>query len=181
MRKLLVPLLVLLAACNNPNQGDITQAMQMRIDSLRQQLKSAYKPGFGELMLNIQVHHAKLWFAGENNNWPLAGYEESLIKSAIKKITLYHAESPETKSLMMLQLPMDSVDAAITRKDQVFFKRSFLFLTTTCNNCHRVTSHAFNVITVPTAPPLGNQSFKAVYYTMRFSLLKASRVGRAFL
>jgi hypothetical protein len=54
---------------------------------------------------------------------------------------------------------MDSIDAAITRKDAGSFKRSFGYLTTTCNNCHAVTHHEFNVITIPSAEPIGNQSF----------------------
>ncbi len=39
-----------------------------------------YQPGMGELMTTIQLHHAKLWFAGKNANWALAAYDESLIK-----------------------------------------------------------------------------------------------------
>ena len=32
-------------------------------------------PGFEEFMSNIQAHHAKLWFAGQNHNWKLADFE----------------------------------------------------------------------------------------------------------
>ena len=31
-----------------------------------------YTPGLGELMSLQQMRHAKLWFAGQEKNWPLA-------------------------------------------------------------------------------------------------------------
>jgi len=37
--------------------------------------ETGYVPGLGELMAGQQVRHAKLWFAGENENWRLAAYE----------------------------------------------------------------------------------------------------------
>ncbi|HTJ13445.1 MAG TPA: hypothetical protein VL547_15530 [Dinghuibacter sp.] len=119
----------------------------------------AYTPGFGELMLNIQIHHAKLWFAGDSANWPLAEYEESLIRSGFKKLSLYHGASADGRFLPMIVGPLDSIDAAISLKDPSAFHRGFLLLTTTCNNCHVVTSHGFNAITVPVAPPIGNQRY----------------------
>lgn len=123
-------------------------------------MNNLYKPGMGELMSNIQLHHAKLWFAGENKNWPLAEYNESLIGSAFKKIQLYHGGTFEAKAASMINPAMDSITNAIGKKDVRTFERSFTFLTVTCNNCHTVTKHAFNVITIPVNPPVGNQDFK---------------------
>ena len=34
----------------------------------------------------MQVHHAKLWFAGHANNWALAGYELKKIKETIEEV-----------------------------------------------------------------------------------------------
>jgi len=31
-----------------------------------------YQPEIGEIMMFQQLRHAKLWFAGQMNNWPLA-------------------------------------------------------------------------------------------------------------
>ncbi|MBS1636979.1 MAG: hypothetical protein JST26_13765 [Bacteroidetes bacterium] len=42
----------------------------------------------------------------------------------------------------------------------VRFKNHFETLTNTCNNCHRATSHGFNVIKIPNSPPFSNQEFK---------------------
>ena len=151
---------MLLIACNRP--GGEAQNLQQQVDSLRLRLNALYKPGMGEIMSSVQMQHAKLWFAGENKNWPLAEYNVSLIRSGFKKIQLYHAGTFEAKAASMINPAMDSVTNAIGQKNGPGFKRSFLFLTTTCNNCHTVTKHAFNVITVPTTPPVGNQDFNVV-------------------
>jgi hypothetical protein len=159
---LILIVLVLLSACNGPSQPQPVapaHPLQARLDSLEQRLRHSYTPGFGELMLNIQIHHAKLWFAGKNGNWQLAAYDESLIRSAIQKIRTFHPDNPNAALTTMINIPMDSVDAAITRKDAAAFHRSFTFLTTTCNNCHAVTKHPFNVITIPKSEPIGNQLY----------------------
>ena len=40
-----------------------------------QPAKDSYAPGLGEFMTATQLRHAKLWFAGKENNWDLAAYE----------------------------------------------------------------------------------------------------------
>jgi cytochrome c1 len=147
-----------LSACNQ--NADNTNHLQAQVDSLQSQLKNSYTPGMGELMSNIQLHHAKLWFAGDNQNWALAKYEESLIISAFKKIQQYHADKPEAKIAAMINPALDSVDLSIDQKNKVSFKRGFLFLTTTCNSCHQATKKSFNVIVTPTQPPISNQLYK---------------------
>jgi hypothetical protein len=148
-----------MAGCNGHTQK--AQSLQSQIDSFRLLLNNLYKPGMGELMSNIQLHHSKLWFAGENKNWPLAEYNESLIQSAFKKIQLYHGDNPEAKAAFMFLPAMDSISNAIRKKDKRSFERSFSLMTVTCNNCHSVTGHPYNVITIPAIPPVTDQDFKA--------------------
>ncbi len=63
-------IMLLLLACNNLSNE--TTQLKQRIDTLQKKIDDAYKPGLGEFMSGVQVHHAKLWFAGKNNNWKLA-------------------------------------------------------------------------------------------------------------
>lgn len=134
--------------------------MQATIDSLQQQLNNSYKPGFGEFMSGIQVHHAKLWFAGINANWPLAGFEVHEIKESLDDINTYCTDRPEVKELPMINTPLDSLAKSIERKNVAEFKMTFTALTNTCNNCHRATEHGFNVVTIPSSLPVVNQDFK---------------------
>ncbi|MCX6313607.1 MAG: hypothetical protein NTX08_02585 [Sphingobacteriales bacterium] len=152
--------LIMLSACNQ--QTDNTQQLQTQIDSLQSKLDNTYKPGFGDFMSGIQVHHAKLWFAGTNNNWKLADFEMHEIQEALDDIQKFNTERPEAKVIGMINPAMDSISNAIKQQNQQLFKSSYTLLTNTCNNCHRATEHEFNVITIPANPPISNQSFKTV-------------------
>src|SRR4030095_142742 len=158
--KWLYPLLLLhlLVSCNGGEQN--TAAMQVQIDSLQKKLENSYKPGLGEFMSGIQVHHAKLWFAGLAGNWSLSEFETEEIQEGIDDIQTYCTDRPEVVSIPMINPALDSVELAIKNKSISQFKSIFLLLPITCNNCHRATKHEFNVIRIPDSPPFSNQDFQ---------------------
>lgn len=163
---ILILLAIILFACNHQqpdekqNSQSQTDSLQSQIDSLQSQLKNSYAPGFGEFMSGIQVHHEKLWFAGINQNWKLADFEIHEIEESLDDIKKYCTDRPESKSIDMINAPLDSVSKAIVSKNETEFKSGYLLLTNTCNSCHQATNHEFNVITIPTTPPFSNQVFK---------------------
>jgi hypothetical protein len=53
--------------------------------------KEHYVPGLGEFMAATQVRHAKLWFAGRNNNWALAAWEVDEIREGLEDAAKLHA------------------------------------------------------------------------------------------
>jgi hypothetical protein len=146
-----------IAACN---QNSKEESLQRKIDTLQQKLSATYSPGLGEFMSNIQVHHAKLWFAGTNQNWPLADFEIHEIMETLDNIQKFNSDRPEVKAISMINAPIDSLNAAIAQKNIGQFKSSFAFLTNTCNSCHQATQHGFNVIKIPGSPPFSNQEYK---------------------
>lgn len=150
--------ILLLTACNQPDVS--IKSMQAQIDSLQLKIKSTYKPGLGEFMLDFQMHHAKLWFAGQAGNWRLSDFETKEIRESLEDIQNYCSDRPEVAFISMINPALDSVDKAISHKNIAQFSGSFNLLTTTCNNCHRIIKHEFNVIQIPTAPPFTNQVFK---------------------
>lgn len=151
--------LLSLSACNQ-QKHDERQDLQNQIDSLRNKVAHAYSPGVGEFMSSIQLHHAKLWFAGKNENWELADFEIEEIRESLDDIQQYCADSPSIKPLPMIFPPLDSVKHAISEKNIGMFKTSFNLLTNTCNTCHKAANHAFNVIRIPDIPPVTNQIFE---------------------
>ncbi len=160
MRTIFISLVVVsLLACNQQTH-DGGQNLQNQIDSLRNKMNHAYSPGVGEFMSSIQMHHAKLWFAGKNENWELANFEMEEIQESLDDIQQYCADSPSIKPLPMIFPPLDSVKRAISEKNIVKFKSGFNLLTNTCNNCHKAANHAFNVIRIPDLPPVTNQVFE---------------------
>jgi hypothetical protein len=134
-------------------------AMQAKIDSLSKQINKSYKPGLGEFMMGIQVHHAKIWFAGKKGNWPLADFEVGEIKETLEDVKQYCSDRPEVKSLPIIYPALDSLVNAIKTKSPQQFEKSFVFLTKSCNDCHQTTHHEFNVIKTPDVPPVTNQVY----------------------
>jgi len=151
---ILVPLVF--CGCGSSN----TNTLQAKMDSLQKQAAQTYRPGLGEFMLGIQIHHAKLYFAGKNKNWELAEFEMGEIKEALDDINKYCADRPEIKSLPILNPAVDSVNNAVKAKSLQRFEAGFVLLTGACNSCHQTTHHQFNVIKVPDTPPFNNQEFK---------------------
>lgn len=160
MRTIFISLVVVsLLACNQETH-DGGQNLQHQIDSLRNKIAHAYSPGVGDFMSSIQMHHAKLWFAGKNENWELANFEMEEIQESLDDIQQYCADSPSIKTLPMIFPPLDSLKHAISEKNIGKFKSGFNLLTNTCNNCHKAANHAFNVIRIPDIPPVTNQVFE---------------------
>jgi hypothetical protein len=142
------------------NQNDNLVELQRHVESLEKKLADSYKPGFGEFMSGIQLHHIKLWFAGQQHNWKLADFEIHEIMEAIDDIQKYDTDRKETRKISMILAPIDSINNAIKNQNEVMFKRSFTLLTNTCNNCHRSNEFEFNVVKIPEVNPFSNQDFR---------------------
>jgi len=123
----------------------------------------AYVPGLGELMGAIQLRHAKLWFAGQAGNWPLAAYELDELKEGFDDVRTYQPHfkgMPIAKTLKTtIREPLDQLDAAVKAKDGARFETAFDAVSQACSSCHREMGHGFIVIQRPTTPPLTNQQF----------------------
>jgi len=148
----LLPIFVFIA-CSD------TEKMQNQIDDLTVQLANSYKPGFGEFMSNIQVHHAKLWFAGKNKNWELAAFEVHEIEESLEAIQKYQKERNESQAIAVINPSIDSVKIAIAQQNSILFVRSYTGLTNTCNTCHQAVQFGFNVVKIPDTPPYSNQEY----------------------
>ena len=157
---LLIGLSLSLLACNQ--QADNTKDLEERINNLESKLADAYKPGFGDFMGSIQTHHAKLWFAGQNENWDLADFEIHELEEAIEDIQKYQAGRKESEMIGMLNAPLENIEKAIDEKDSEAFKRNFISLTNTCNKCHIAVGFEFNVVKLPETSPFSNQDFRPI-------------------
>jgi hypothetical protein len=148
----------LIIGCEGSGGGN--NVLQARIDSLQNEVHSAYKPGTGAIMNTIvQPHHLKLWFAGQNKNWALAEYERQELMGGFEKIQKLHKDKPEAAAVAMIFPALDAIEKAIREKDAKAFKNNFALLTNTCNTCHQALKYGFNVIKVPATNSFDNQSF----------------------
>jgi hypothetical protein len=159
MKTALFALLSLILLSCAPNR-DQRRTLQARIDTLEKKLAGTYRPGFGEFMSSVQAHHAKLWFAGQNQNWPLADFEIHEIKEVLEDLKTFQTERKESQLLNMIEPAIDSVALSIEQKKPVMFINSYIVLTQVCNNCHRSTHFEFNVVKIPEASVFSNQDFR---------------------
>jgi hypothetical protein len=123
--------------------------------------RAAYAPGLGEIMSLQQMRHAKLWFAGETQNWALADYELDEMEEGFSDAAKYH-ESHKASPISIVEAippimgkPLKEMRAAIDAKDEARFVSAFDGLTAACNTCHRATDFSFNVV----VRPAGNSTF----------------------
>ena len=123
----------------------------------------SYVPGLEQFMSIIQNEHAKLWYAGEARNWPLAAYQLSEIKEVMSDV---QDLVPTFKDLPLADM-LDAVitgeiaqlEKAIDGKDAAAFDAGFDKLSAACNACHRATGNGFIVIRRPSGPAFPNQDF----------------------
>lgn len=163
MRQVLLILIVFsFFSCNNSSESN--KVLLNRIEALENKLADAYKPGFGDFMGTLQNHHAKLWFAGENENWKLADFEIHEIEETMEDLMKYQADREESKMIEILNPAIESIEDAIEKKDPELFKRSYILLTNACNKCHQATGYEFNRVKVPEISNFSNQDFSTLEY-----------------
>jgi hypothetical protein len=128
-----------------------------------QPARESYEPGLGEFMTATQLRHAKLWFAGKQNNWDLAAYEIDEIKEGLEDAARLHPTFDGVPVAEMIKTIIDprieELEAAVRAKSSAKFMVAFDKLTSGCNNCHAGANKPFIRIQRPTESPLTNQSF----------------------
>jgi len=131
--------------------------------AVAQPTRETYEPGLGEFMTATQVRHAKLWFAGKQNNWDLAAYEIDEIKEGLEEAARLHPSFDGVPVAEMIKSIIDpriaELEKAVRAKSIAKFILAFDELTSGCNSCHAGANKPFIRIQRPTDVPLTNQNF----------------------
>jgi hypothetical protein len=126
---------------------------------------AGWVPDLGDLMLQQQMRHAKLWFAGEAGNWKLAAYEIAELREGFEEIARLHpthkdAPVPIDQAIeTIIKEPVDNLSQAIAKADRKAFEEAFDNVTAGCNGCHEATDYGFSVLQRPKSNPFPNQNF----------------------
>jgi len=125
--------------------------------------KSAHHPELGEQMLTLQIRHARLWFAGQAQNWTLAAFELQEIKEAFDAVieqnpdhAIFQPQRLADILPAMTKAPILALRDAIDHGSKAEFEKTFDGLSAACTGCHKVAGTDFLVIQRPTAPLLDN-------------------------
>jgi hypothetical protein len=151
------------ASASPPAATDSTAEIAALKKELAELKKSAYHPELGEQMLGIQIRHARLWHAGEAQNWTLAAFELQEIKEAFDAVVEQNPEhaifQPQRLADIlpaMTKAPVMALRDAIDHGSKTEFEKTFDGLSTACTACHKVAGNDFLVIERPKAPLLDN-------------------------
>jgi hypothetical protein len=111
------------------------------------------------IMLNMQLRHIKVWFAGKAKNWDLAKYEAEKLKADFDAATGFYRGLP-VNDIVTAAKPLNVLIDAATKQDDALFSRSFNELTDACNSCHAAGQVGVVRIRVPRTPPFDNQIYQ---------------------
>ncbi len=117
-----------------------------------------YLPRLNDMMVAAQLRHFKLWYAGVEQNWPLANYELAQIRASIEDAKILYPDN-DASNMSTLTPVADELDSAIKAKDSIEFSRGFTKLTAACNSCHEVVGVGFIKIREPRLSPLETSPF----------------------
>jgi hypothetical protein len=122
------------------------------------QRTTSYVPRLSDLMVVIQIRHAKLFYAVKAGNWPLADYElEQLVGSLVEAGRYYPNTTPP---MTLAEETRSSLTEAIKAKNEAKFDQAFDEMNAGCNRCHGAGDRAFIVIRRPSYPSaFSNQQY----------------------
>ncbi len=154
---------VLMFGCTNQADKSNMETLKSEVVSLKKIIENL-KPGLGEIMTTIHLHHAKLYFSGQSENWELASYQLDEIKEGLDEATELHEHFKEVKTSLkdlrhLTDQSLADIETAIKEKNKSHFLTGFQRLTVSCNQCHQAADHGFIVVQAPTGPMFTNQRF----------------------
>ena len=140
------------------------EASEAQVAALTERVE-ALTPETAVLMAQVQIHHAKLYYAGHARNWILAAYSLHEINEALQAVQTFNdqfEDFPTPLSELVPSLvgpPLGEIHGAIRAQDGARFDAAFKALTEACNACHAMLEHDFIRVREPSAVEFTNQSF----------------------
>jgi hypothetical protein len=128
--------------------------------------RGVYLPRLADIMIETQLRHFKLWYAGREKNWALADFELGQIKDSFENASQIFTTIPLASKYMIIQ-PANELDSAIEAKDSTKFAKAFDRLTAACNGCHEAASLGFIVIREPRTSPVETSPFSDEIFAPR--------------
>ena len=160
----------LLTGCNVPDtnqrERDIAE-LKAEIEALkaapRAPAAAAEAPELGAQMLELQIRHARLWQAGEAQNWMLAQFQLAELRESFDGVVETNGDHAALQPQRLAEvLPvmvgpgLDQLQAAVDAHDKAKFEAGYDALSAGCNACHAAADHGFLVIQRPRTPILDN-------------------------
>lgn len=135
-------------------------ALKARIAKLEQQ---QHAPELGQQMLELQIRHDRLWWAGQAGNWNLAYFMVGELGEALRGIEQTNGEAPELLPEKLSEVmpavmnpAIRTVQKALEKKDKAQFAEAYDQLSAACTTCHQMAGFEFLHMQRPRTPLLDN-------------------------
>lgn len=153
------------ASSDNDQLTAEVAALQAQLDALQ---KRVPQPELGQQMLELQIRHDRLWWAGQAGNWTLAYFMVGELGEALRGIEQTNGEAPELQPEKLSELmpaimnpAIKGVQDALAKQDKAAFGKAYDRLSASCNACHHVAGADFLVIQRPQTKLLDNLRYAA--------------------
>lgn len=149
-----------------PSRQDDVSRLAAEIAALKAQvaaLQAEAHPELGQQMLELQLRHDRLWWAGEAGNWNLAYFMVGELGEALRGIEQSNGDAAELQPQKlsevmpsMMKPAIARVQDALARQDKTAFARAYDDLSAACTACHELAGNPMLVIQRPRTPLLDN-------------------------
>lgn len=154
-------------------QDDDRADLAAQVKVLQEQvekLRAAHPPPeLGQQMLELQIRHDRLWWAGQAGNWVLAYFMVSELGEALRGIERSNGDAPELQpeklsEVMpaMMNPAIKGVQEALAKQDSGVFARAYDQLSRACTACHEVAGNTFLIIQRPQTRLLDNLRYAPI-------------------
>ena len=158
---------VTVAAQSSPHAASQQASLASEVATLKAQVAQLQRqhpaPELGQQMLELQIRHDRLWWAGQSGNWTLAYFMVGELGEAMRGIEQTNGDAAELQpeklsELMpsMMNPAIKGVQEALARQDKAAFAKAYDNLSASCTACHEVAGNTFLIMQRPKTPLLDN-------------------------
>lgn len=113
------------------------------------------------VMADVGYHYSQLWFAGREENWPLAQFywneTRSHLRWAVRVIPIRKDNAGKDVNLQNIleafeNTPLKELQDAIAAEDPERFETSYRFTLETCYSCHKASDKPYLRPKIPDSP-----------------------------
>lgn len=154
------------ALAATPSRQNDAAALAAEVAALKAQvaaLQAQAQPELGQQMLELQLRHDRLWWAGEAGNWNLAYFMVGELGEALRGIEQTNGDAAELQPQKlsevmpsMMNPAIAHVQDALARQDKAAFAKAYDDLSAACTACHELAGNPMLVIQRPRTPLLDN-------------------------
>src|SRR4029453_259950 len=147
-----------------PPKADDVAALKADVDRLKGMVTDQ-----SHVMADVGYHYCNLWFAGQNDNWPLAQFycdeTRSHLRWAVRIIPMRKDREGRDVDLGAIlgaleQTSLKDLDQSVKSKDKAKFAAAYKTQLQNCMACHQATSKEYIRLHVPERPDAGIVEFR---------------------